>query len=127
MPLESEPQVSPDNEPGINPDDDLVDQVVDYYDTATSVEDPWSSKGDAVEYFYGQGYSQDNVRAAVDAAAADRRVFYWHGLATYFDRERLRAVIVDETEGDGFTRRLLVAKANRWLNDAEVASPEVEA
>lgn len=90
----------------------LVELVVDIADDLTSVEDPWTDRGEIVEYAYVDGYSEEEVRDAIQTAVDDDRLFSWHGLIVHGDDARLKAMQQQEVAKD-FTRRILVRKANR--------------
>lgn len=92
---------------------DLVEAVLAIVEEETSVEDPWTDRGDIVEYAYVDGYDdEDAIRGAIQAAVDAGRLFSWHGLIVLGEDDRLRAMQEEEARKD-YTRRILMRKATK--------------
>lgn len=92
---------------------DLVEAVLAIVREETSVEDPWTNRGDIVEYAYVDGYDdEDAIRGAIQAAVDAGRLFSWHGLIVLGEDDRLRAMQEEEARKD-YTRRILMRKATK--------------
>lgn len=59
---------------------------------------------------------RDEVDAVVDQLIEERKVFDWHGLLAPATDKHLRAIVENEGQSE-VPRQLLVAKANRWLQE----------
>lgn len=92
--------------------DGLVETVVEIADDITSVEEPWTDRGEIVEYAYVDGHGEDEIRDAIQVAVDDDRLFSWHGLIVHGDDARLKAMQQQEAAKD-YTRHILMRKANK--------------
>lgn len=78
---------------------------------------PWGSIRHAIQDGRTQGYSGDEIRAAAEAAIRNGDLIGWHGLVAPQTEAHLQRIIEYEVDEAEITRRLLVAKCNKQLDE----------
>lgn len=78
---------------------------------------PWGSIGHAMQDGRTKGYSGEEVRAAAEAAIRNGDVIGWHGLVAPCTETHLQRIIEYEVNEAEITRRLMVAKCNKQLDE----------
>lgn len=109
----------------------LIREKTDPSDAESRV---WYSKPDVKFQSTQSDQDTDDVMAAFSALRNDGALFYWHGLVTLADTERLKRVVSNEVQSGGVTRKILVGKANTRLkelrdesNDEDDENPQTDA
>jgi len=96
--------------------EEVREWILEEADVRTSEEDPWTSKNELRQQVVKTDLDVDAFKETVRALIERDHLFSWHGLLALQTEESLRAVIENET-GTGYTRMILVGKANRALEE----------